>query len=144
MTPEQEQGQGIMEYIPIFHVLKLFQVVCFNDTSMAFKCPVLAPDTASGNGFCIILVPVPVSVPDINDREPISGEFTGAESPWNPRGAVRIPRGTHGVRSCVSCLVTCRCAGSTIILDHGGALATTGIVRVKFELCRTGAPQNYR
>ena len=27
---------------------------------------------------------------------------------------------------------------------HVGALATTGIVRVKFELCRTGAPQNYR
>ena len=88
MTPEQEQGQGRMGYIPIFHVLKLFQVVCFNDTSMASKCPVLAPDTASGNGFCIILVLVPVSVPDINDREPIRGEFTGAESPWNRRGAV--------------------------------------------------------
>ena len=49
-----------MGYVPIFQVLKLFQVVCFNDISMAFRCPVLAPDTASMNGFCIILAPVPV------------------------------------------------------------------------------------
>ena len=68
-APEQEQGpeqgQERMGYIPIFQVLKLFQVVCFNDISMAFRCPVLAPDTASVNGICIILilVPVPVHVP---------------------------------------------------------------------------------
>ena len=55
-----EQGQGRMGYVPIFQVLKLFQVVCFNDISMAFRCSVLAPDTASVNGFCIIQVPVPV------------------------------------------------------------------------------------
>ena len=48
-APEQgkrpEQGRGRMGYIPIFQVLKLFQVVCFNDISMAFRCPVLVPDT---------------------------------------------------------------------------------------------------
>ena len=57
-APEQEQGpeqgQGRIGYVPIFQVLKLFQVVCFNDISMAFRCPVLASDTASVNGFCII------------------------------------------------------------------------------------------
>ena len=57
-APEQEQGpeqrQGRMGYVPIFQVLKLFQVVCFNDISMAFWCPVLAPDTASVNAFCKI------------------------------------------------------------------------------------------
>ena len=54
-----------MGYVPIFEVLKLFQVVCFNDMSMAFRCPVLAPNTASVNGFCIILVLVPVTVSEI-------------------------------------------------------------------------------
>ena len=34
-----------MGYGPIFQVLKLFQVVCFNCITMAFRCPVLAPDT---------------------------------------------------------------------------------------------------
>ena len=61
-APEQEQGpeqgQERMLYVPIFQVLKLFQLVCFNDISMAFRCPVLAPDTASVSGFCIISVPV--------------------------------------------------------------------------------------
>ena len=38
-----EQGQGRMGYVPIFQVLKLFQVVCFNDISIS----VLPPDTAS-------------------------------------------------------------------------------------------------
>ena len=33
-----EQGQGKMGYVPIFQVLKLFQVVCFNDISMVFRC----------------------------------------------------------------------------------------------------------
>ena len=59
IAPEQrqgpEQGQGRMGYIPIFQVLKLFQVVCFNDISMA--------DTANVNGFCIMSVQVPVPVP---------------------------------------------------------------------------------
>ena len=50
--PEQEQGQ--MGYVPICQVLKLFQMVCFNDISMAFRCSVLDPDTASVNGLCII------------------------------------------------------------------------------------------
>ena len=50
-----EQGQGRIGYVPIFQVLKLFQVVCFNDISMAFRCPALASDTASVNGFYIIL-----------------------------------------------------------------------------------------
>ena len=66
-APEQGQGpgqgQGRMGYVPIFQILKLSQVVCCNDISMAFRCPVLAPDTASVNGFCMISVPVPVPVP---------------------------------------------------------------------------------
>ena len=57
-APEQEQGpeqgQGRMGYVPIFQVLKLSWVVCFNDFSMAFRGPVLAPDTASVNSFCTI------------------------------------------------------------------------------------------
>ena len=53
--PKQEQGRK--GYVPIFQVLRLFQVVCFNDISMAFRCPVLVPDTTSVNGFCIISVP---------------------------------------------------------------------------------------
>ena len=61
----REQGQGRMGYVPVFQVLKLFQVVCFNDISMAFRCPVLALDTASVSGFCIISVPVPVPVSEI-------------------------------------------------------------------------------
>ena len=44
-APEQgqgpEQGQRRMGYIPIFQVLKLVQVVSFNDISMAFKRPIL-------------------------------------------------------------------------------------------------------
>ena len=40
IAPEQEQGQGRMGYVPIFQVLKLFQVVCFNCISVAFRCPV--------------------------------------------------------------------------------------------------------
>ena len=44
-APEQgwgpEQGQGRMGYVLIFQVLKLFQVVCFNDISMAFRYLVL-------------------------------------------------------------------------------------------------------
>ena len=63
---EPEQGQGIKGYVPIFQALKLFQMVCFNDISMAFRSPVLAPDMATVKSFCIILVPVlvPVPVPD--------------------------------------------------------------------------------
>ena len=38
-----EQGQWRIGYIPIFQLLKLFQVVCFNDISVAFRCPVLVP-----------------------------------------------------------------------------------------------------
>ena len=53
-----------MGYTPNFQVMKMFQVVCFSDISMIFRCPVLVPDTASVNGFCIITVLVPVSVPD--------------------------------------------------------------------------------
>ena len=52
-----------MGYVPSFQVLKLFRVVHFKKISMAFRCPVLAPDTASVNGFCIILVLVPVPAP---------------------------------------------------------------------------------
>ena len=44
--------------------MKLFQVVCFNDISMAFRRPVLVPDTPRGNGIILVLVPVPVPVPD--------------------------------------------------------------------------------
>ena len=64
-TQEQgpEQGQGRMGYVPIFQVLKLLQVVCFNDISMTSRCPVLVPDATSVNDFCIISVPLPVHVP---------------------------------------------------------------------------------
>ena len=47
-----------MGYIHSFQVLKLFQVVCFNDISMAFRCPVLVKDTGSVNGFYIMSVTV--------------------------------------------------------------------------------------
>ena len=51
-----------MSYVPIFQVLKLFQVVYFNDISMAFRCLVLARDTAS---FSLILAEKPfVFFPD--------------------------------------------------------------------------------
>ena len=65
-APEQRHGpeQKRMAYIPIFQVLKLFQVVCFNNISMAFRCPVLVPDTVSVNNFCILSVQVPVPVLD--------------------------------------------------------------------------------
>ena len=43
-----------------------FQVVCFNDISMALRCPVLVSGTASVNGFCILSVSVPVSVDTAN------------------------------------------------------------------------------
>ena len=46
--PEQGHGRGRMGYVPIFQVLKLFQVVCFNCISMVFRCP------ACVNGFCIV------------------------------------------------------------------------------------------
>ena len=36
-----------MSCIPIFQVLKLFQVVCFKCNSMASRCSVLVPDTAN-------------------------------------------------------------------------------------------------
>ena len=66
-APEQRQGseqrQGRMGYIPILQVLKLFQVVCFNDISMAFGYPDLVPDAASVNSFCIILVLILVPIP---------------------------------------------------------------------------------
>ena len=56
-----EQGQGRLGYIPTFQDLKLVSDgVCYNGISMAFRCPVLVPDTASVNSFCIILVPVPL------------------------------------------------------------------------------------
>ena len=58
-----EQGHGRMGYVPIFQVLKLFQVVFLNDISMAFRCPVLTPEPASVNGFCIIQVTVQVPLP---------------------------------------------------------------------------------
>ena len=65
IAPEQgqgpEQGQA-MGYVPIFQGLKLFQVVCFSDISMTFRCPVPIPDTASVNGFYIITVTIPVPV----------------------------------------------------------------------------------
>ena len=68
--PEQGQGQGRMGYVPIFQVLKLFQVTCFNCISMAFRCLALVPDTPSVNGFCITLVPVPQgSVHTNRDRD---------------------------------------------------------------------------
>ena len=54
-------------YITIFlQVLKLFQMVYFNDISMAFRCTLRVTDTASVNSFCIIsvLVLVSVLVPD--------------------------------------------------------------------------------
>ena len=67
-TPEQGQGseqrQGRMGYVPILLVLKLFQVECFNDISMAFRCPILVPDTANVNDVCIMSVQLPTPVPE--------------------------------------------------------------------------------
>ena len=57
-TPEQAQER--MGYVPIFQVMKLFHVVCFNCISMTFRCPVLFPDTASVEDLFIISVSVPV------------------------------------------------------------------------------------
>ena len=48
-----KQWQGRMGYVPIFQVLKLFQVVCSNGISMAFRCSFLVRDTASVKGFCM-------------------------------------------------------------------------------------------
>ena len=42
---------------------------------MSFRCPVLVPDAASVNGFCVISVPVPVPVPvpdTANLKKPLS------------------------------------------------------------------------
>ena len=50
-----EQGQERMGYVLIFQLLKMFQMVCFNSISMAFRCPVQVTDTASVKGFRIIL-----------------------------------------------------------------------------------------
>ena len=55
-----EQGQRRMGFVPIFQVLKLFQVVCFNDILMSLRYPV--PDTAGVNSFCILSVPDTASV----------------------------------------------------------------------------------
>ena len=57
-------GNKTTNSLMICQVLKQFQVVCFNDISIALKYLVLAPDTASVNAFCRILVPVPVPVPE--------------------------------------------------------------------------------
>ena len=53
-------GTGKNRLCAHFQVLKPFQVVCFNYISIAVRCPVLVPDTASVKGFCIISVRVPV------------------------------------------------------------------------------------
>ena len=73
-----EQGQGRMGYVPIFQGLKLFQVVCFNEFSMAFRCLVIVPDTARVNGFYIISAPVfvPVPVPETASVNTPSGSVT--------------------------------------------------------------------
>ena len=72
-----EQGQGRIGYVPIFQVLKLFQVVSFNCISIAFRCPVPVPDTASVNGFYIISVPVPVPAPETASvRTPLGPAYT--------------------------------------------------------------------
>ena len=56
-----EQGQERKGNVPIFQVLKLFHMVCFN-MSMPFRSLVLAPDTATVKSFCLILVPDTASV----------------------------------------------------------------------------------
>ena len=58
---EPEWGPIRIYCVPIFQILKLLQVVCFNGISMAFRCPVLVPDTGRVKGFCIISVPVPAT-----------------------------------------------------------------------------------
>ena len=37
----------LIPHFNILNVLKLFQAMCFNGISMAFRCPVLVQDTAS-------------------------------------------------------------------------------------------------
>ena len=69
-----------MSYVPIFQVLKLFQVVYFNDISMAFRCLVLAPDTAS---FSLILAEKPfVFFPDFPDWKKVFKIFPDQWEPW--------------------------------------------------------------
>ena len=53
-TPHLKRENGLQTH---FKVLKQFQVVCF-------KCPVLAPNAASVNSFCLISVSVFVMVSD--------------------------------------------------------------------------------
>ena len=63
-APDEGQGpepwQRRIGCGPIFQVLKLFQVVCFNCISMDIGSPVLVLVQVSVKGFCIISVPVPV------------------------------------------------------------------------------------
>ena len=99
-----------MGHVPSFQVLKLFRVVHFKEISMAFRCPVLAPDTANVNGFCIILVLVPAPVPEtasVNtplvghqprkvgtgglELSPLRKKKTGIEKKLAERGAFREP-----------------------------------------------------
>ena len=76
-----EQGQGRKGYVPIFQGTELFQVMCFNDISITFRCLVLVPDTASVNSFCIISVPVPetanVSIPLVQKSPYLVIDFIG-------------------------------------------------------------------
>ena len=70
-----EQGQGRMGYVPIFGVLKLFQVVCFKCISMAYRCPVLVLDTASVKDFCTISLSVLVVVQVLETASVITPSF---------------------------------------------------------------------
>ena len=77
-----------MGYVPSFQVLKLFRVVHFKEISMAFRCPVLALDTASVNGFCIILVLVPVPAP-VPETASVNTPLVGHHTPEGGDGWAR-------------------------------------------------------
>ena len=62
VTLHQNRGREEWVCIRLFQVLNLVQVVYFNCIAVAFRSPIMAPDTASVNGFCIILVLIQVSV----------------------------------------------------------------------------------
>ena len=107
-----------MVYVPIFQVLKLFQVVCFNEISMAFRCPVLVPDTASVKAFCIISVQVPVNVPVLDTASVITPlKFFNLIVIFTTR---IIPSDILGVRS-INCLMYVQSvvqAAVAIIREH--------------------------
>ena len=113
-----EQGPGRMGYGHIFQVLKLFQVVFFNDIAMAFGCPVPVPDTANLNGFCIISVPG--LVPDtasVNGFCMISTPVLVLDTANVVTASHRFSRGSLMFRICLHAAIFSPCPLSPLLLN---------------------------